>query len=122
MASFHTKTFTVDDEYMTPKKAWEQITEYVPNGLIWEPFFGDGKSGEIWRELGYKVIHQPEDFFKVEHECDYIISNPPYSNKRAIFERLKEINKPFIMLCPCSMINTKYYKIFKKSQEFFQKS
>jgi len=114
MASFQTKTFTVDDEYMTPKKAWEQIVQYVPNGVIWEPFYGDGASGQHWRELGYEVIHRAEDFFKVEHECDYIISNPPYSNKRAIFERLKAIDKPFIMICPCSMINTKYlYETFK---------
>mgnify|MGYP003655404400 FL=1 len=113
MASFHTKTFTVDDDYMTPMSAWEQIVPYVPTGTIWEPFYGDGTSGDNWCELGYEVIHKAEDFFKVNHECDMIISNPPYSMKRQVFERLKELDKPFIMLCPSSMINTKYlYQTF----------
>jgi len=114
MASFHTKTFAVDDDYMTPRTAWEQITQYVPDGVIWEPFYGDGASGQHWRELGYEVIHQAEDFFKVEHACDIIISNPPYSHKRDIFERLRVLNKPFIMICPTAMIHTKYlYETFK---------
>lgn len=31
-------------------------------------------------------------------ECDYIISNPPYSLKTEVLERLFEIDKPFAML------------------------
>ena len=31
-------------------------------------------------------------------ECDYIISNPPYSLKYEVFNRLFEIGKPFAML------------------------
>jgi len=115
MASFHTKTFKVDDDYMTPKSAWAQIMPYVSKGIVWEPFYGDGTSGEHLRELGYEVIHNDEeDFFETNHECDVIISNPPYSDKRRVFERLLILDKPFIMLCPSSMINTKYlYETFR---------
>jgi hypothetical protein len=54
-------------------------------------------------ELGFTVINshisEGKDFFKVEPpECDYIISNPPYSLKVEVFERLFEIGKPFAML------------------------
>lgn len=39
------------------------------------------------------------DFFKCKvPECDYIISNPPYSLKGEVFARLFEIGKPFAML------------------------
>lgn len=39
------------------------------------------------------------DFFKCEvPNCDYIISNPPYSCKGKVLERLFEIGKPFAML------------------------
>lgn len=39
------------------------------------------------------------DFFKIQPpQCDYIISNPPYSLKGKVFERLFEIGKPFAML------------------------
>lgn len=31
-------------------------------------------------------------------ECDYIISNPPYSLKTEVFKRLFQIGKPFAML------------------------
>ena len=54
------------------------------------------------RVEGHKVIssHLEDgiDFFKHEEECDYIISNPPYSLKNEIFERLFQLGKPFAML------------------------
>lgn len=31
-------------------------------------------------------------------DCDYIVSNPPYSIKGDVFTRLFEIGKPFAML------------------------
>ena len=40
-----------------------------------------------------------EDFFTIPvPECDYIISNPPYSLKGDVIQRLFEIGKPFAML------------------------
>lgn len=64
MAGFRTKTFAVHDDYMTPKSAWEAIHSYIPKDkMIWEPFYGDGKSGDYLKELGFHVIHEPMDFF-----------------------------------------------------------
>ncbi len=38
------------------------------------------------------------DFFHLEVECDYIISNPPYSKKVEVLKRLFELGRPFAML------------------------
>ena len=39
------------------------------------------------------------DFFTIEPpKCDYIISNPPFSLKQKVFQRLFEIGTPFAML------------------------
>ena len=66
MAGFHTKTFTKHDDYMTPKKAWEDIKHLIPpNKIIWEAFYGDGSSGNYLKELGFNVIHNDIDFFGV---------------------------------------------------------
>jgi len=122
MAGFHTKTFLKHDDYMTPKSAWEAINKYIPKDkIIWEAFYGDGKSKEYLDELGCKeVIHEEIDFFK--NDCgEIIISNPPFSFKKEVFTRLKELNKPFIMICPLGMINTQYIrKLFCDSEDPLQ--
>lgn len=47
----------------------------------------------------YTHIKNGQDFFSIQvPKCDYIISNPPYSAKGAVFQRLFQIGKPFAML------------------------
>ena len=113
MASFHSKTFKVHDDYMTPKSAWEAIDEYIPKDkVIWEAFYGDGESGKYLKEMGYNVIHEPIDFFtNVRGEC--IVSNPPYSMSKEIMNRLMDIDMPFILLMPSSKINTQYFRAWR---------
>lgn len=75
-----------------------------PGVTIWCPFdTSDSLFVKRFRSLGYNVIathiSNGEDFFKIQvPDCDYIISNPPYSLKGEVFQRLFEINKPFAML------------------------
>lgn len=114
MAGFHTKTFQVYDDYMTPKYAWENIKEYIPKDkVIWEAFYGDGNSGTYLQDLGFEVIHKHIDFFQ-HNEGDVIVSNPPFSIAKEVFTRLKELDKPFIIICPSAKINTNYIRnLFK---------
>ena len=110
MAGFHTKTFIKHDDYMTPKYAWENILHLIPkNKVIWEPFYGDGTSGKYFEELGFNTIHEPIDFFE-NNKGDIIISNPPFSKSKEVMTRLKELDKPFIMIMPSSKINTSYMR------------
>lgn len=110
MAGFHTKTFTVHDDYMTPKYAWENIQHLIPKDKkIWEAFYGDGKSGSYLKELGFDVIHEQVDFFE-NNLGDILVSNPPFSKSKLIFQRLAELDKPFIMIMPASKICTSYVR------------
>lgn len=113
MAGFHTKTFLKYDDYMTPKSAWENIKQFIPQDkIIWEAFYGDGKSGENLKELGFNVIHEQIDFYE-HNKGDMIISNPPFSDAKNIMNRLLEIDKPFILIFPSSKINTQYFRAWK---------
>lgn len=96
-----------DDDYETPLSAWQMIAPYIPRDKqIWEAFYCSGTSGDHLRSLGFNVIHEDEDFFKT-NKGDIIITNPPFSKKKEVLLRLKDLNKPFIILLPSSVLGTK---------------
>jgi len=120
MVGFHTKTFLKHDDYMTPKSAWDNIKQFIPKDkVIWEAFYGDGKSAEYLRELGFSnVIHEPINFFDNDLG-DIIITNPPFSLVKEIMPRLAKLDKPFILIMPSSKICTSFIRdnfIDKKMQ------
>ena len=117
MAGFQTKTFSKHDDYMTPKSAWENIKEFIPhNKVIWEAFFGDGESGKYLKELGFNTFHEDIDFFE-NNLGEIVISNPPFTKCSEILSRLKELDKPFIMIMPQSKIFTQYFrKLFSEER------
>lgn len=59
---------------------------------------------KVFEERGNTVYHshicQGKDFLKgkINKKIDYIISNPPYSCKDLIYERLIDLDIPFAML------------------------
>lgn len=75
-----------------------------PPVTIWCPFdTEDSLFVKLFRQRGYTVIAthiaNGQDFFAIDPpKCDYIISNPPYSLKGEVFERLFQLNIPFAML------------------------
>jgi hypothetical protein len=121
MASFNTKTFLKHDSYMTPKSAWENIQLLIPSDkIIWEAFWGDGKSGQYLEELGFNVIHDQDDFFE-SNKGDIVVSNPPFSQSKEVLTRLVQLNKPFILILPSSKINTQCVRqLFKDQQDKLQ--
>ena len=94
-----------NDEFYTPIYAVLPIVKYLkPLSTIWCPFDTEQSNFvKHFRSLGYKVIATHittgTDFFECEiPDCDYIVSNPPYSLKTEVLKRLFEISKPFAML------------------------
>lgn len=107
---FQNKACSKNDDYMTPKSAWKDIQHLIPKDkVIWECFWGDSTSGKNLESLGFQVIHKPVDFFN-NNLGDILVSNCPFSKKKQVFTRLKELEKPFVMICPSSMINTQYIR------------
>lgn len=95
-----------NDEFYTPRYAVEPILKYLkPNSRIWCPFDTEQSLFvQVLQENGHECFytHKDEglDFFttKPPTPCDYIISNPPYSIKAEVFERLFSLGIPFAML------------------------
>ena len=110
MAGFATKTFSKHDDYMTPATAWEAIRQYIPTDkVIWEAFYGDGTSGQNLREMGLNVYHEDEDFFQ-NNRGDIVVSNPPFTMKKQVIQRLVELDKPFVLLMPVATMATSYVR------------
>lgn len=113
MATFNSIINIKHDDYMTPLYAWDHIKSFIPKDkTIWEPFYGDGKSGQYLRQLGFDVIHEPIDFFE-NNLGDIIVSNPPFSDIKEILKRLMVLDKPFILILPVSKLNTHYMQVWK---------
>tara|TARA_R110000823_G_scaffold45957_3_gene118274 strand:+ start:393 stop:881 length:489 start_codon:yes stop_codon:yes gene_type:complete len=113
-------SFTNDkdsDNYSTDKAGWELIEAYIPKDKkIWSPFYCDGNQKIYFEEMGYDIIHIDKDFFTYEPEnYDIIIDNPPFSKMKEICIRLKQLDKPFILIAFSKVILMKWFqKLFKE--------
>jgi hypothetical protein len=100
------------DDYMSPKHVWGDIKHIIPKDkIIWESAYGNGSSGDNLESLGFDVIHKNIDYFNEQPESwDLQITNPPFSIKKQWFTRAKQLNKPFIILCPINILATNYMR------------
>lgn len=102
-----------NDECLTPKYGVEPILKYIPKDwVIWCPFDKeDSWFVKLIRENGNKVIYSHIDYgqnfyeYEPKEHWDCIISNPPFSNKRFIFERALSFNKPFALIMSNTWLN-----------------
>lgn len=95
-----------NDEFYTPEYAVLPILKYLkPNSKVWCPFDTiDSNFVKLllkeWHIVIYTHLEGWTDFFTCipPDEYDYIISNPPYSLKTEVLQRLFKLWKPFAML------------------------
>ena len=82
------------------------MAHLLPRGsVIWEAAYLENSPGpEGLYALGLDVIYDQLDFMTEQpgRPFDYIVTNPPFSNKLAWFERAVSLGKPFIFLMPSS--------------------
>lgn len=112
------------NELYTPINAVKAILPHIPKRVnkIWCPF--DTMESNYVRELSknYDVvcthIWNGQDFFDTEPTgYDCIISNPPFSRKFEILEKLFKLDKPFAILWPLPSIQIqKYFDLIKQCQ------
>ena len=91
------------DEWETPIEYWEKLVPFLDKKktIIYDPFYMNGASQWKWKQLGFQCIHPKTDFFYSKIPTDeniIIISSPPFSKKKRVFEQLMKWDKPFIML------------------------
>lgn len=96
-----------NDECFTPRIGVEALLEFLPpfkDKIIWCPF--DTEESEfvkVFQENCFNVIYSHIDYgqdyyFYEPEKWDVMISNPPFTNKRKIFERALSFKKPFCLL------------------------
>jgi hypothetical protein len=108
----HNLVLSKNDHFVTSTETWSQLARFLKlpkETIIWESAYCDGASGESWHELGYtRVIHEEgRDFFKWEPiKYDIQITNPPFSKKMEWMLRSIELDKPFVLIMPASIIST----------------
>ena len=113
-----------NDECFTPRYGVLPIVKYIPKDkIIWCPFdTNDSEYVKVLKEQGFKInnthISTGQDYYTYEPKCwDIMISNPPFSNKRQIFERALSFNKPFALLMSNTWLNDSAPKqLFKDKQ------
>ena len=101
-----------NDEFYTPAYAIEPLLKYLRTYThtqrplnIWCPFdTSDSLFVQILRKEGHRVVNTHletgHDFFVTDPPrwVDVIVSNPPYSLKNEVFQRLFSLGIPFAML------------------------
>jgi hypothetical protein len=110
-----------NDECHTLSYAVKPILKYIPkNAVVWCPF--DKEDSEFVKLISktnkviFSHIDYGQDFYSYEpkEKWDCIISNPPFTNKRLIFERALSFNKPFALIMSNTWLNDSApIKIFK---------
>lgn len=114
-----------NDECMTLRIGVIPIIKYLPKDkTIWCPF--DKENSEFVKVLKenninvvYSHIDNGQDFYVYEPNTnwDIIVSNPPFTNKRKIFERALSFNKPFALIMSNTWLNDSAPKqLFKDKQ------
>lgn len=114
-----------NDECYTPRYAIEPLLKYIPDDwVIWCPFdTNESEFVKILKDNGIKVINSHieygQDFYEYEPDehWDCIISNPPFTNKRKVFERVLSFNKPFALLMSNTWLNDSAPKQLFKDKE-----
>jgi len=113
--------FISENQYIPVWKIIEWNLHENPNQrkpVIWCPFDKEESNFvKLIRWAWYKVICSHidnwQDFYiyEPEEEWDIIISNPPFTNKRQIFERAMSFNKPFALLMTLTWLNDSWPKL-----------
>lgn len=93
------------DFYPTPPEVTEALLRAIGlrNRVVWEPACGEGDMAEVIRKHGNHVIatdiQKGQDFLTMPfQQCDWIITNPPFSLAEQFIRKAAEHEVPFAML------------------------
>ena len=82
------------DHFETPREAYDDLvpimqelqptTSKKPKLRVYDPYYCNGRTAILLKELGFTAIHEKRDFYKdikegKVPEHDFLVTNPPYS-------------------------------------------
>ena len=110
--------FSPIDEYYTTREIWESVSHFIPKDkIIWECFHAHNSfSAKHLRDLGFEVIYEDVDFFTHDYG-DILVSNIPGTQKKEVLPRLKQLDKPFIMIFPTQSLQTRFLRDLFKDEK-----
>ena len=116
MSIFNKKNWKRDNDYETPQVIWDDIKRFLPKDKqIWLPFYCNGLAKNWVDYYKFNTIHDNDNFWDCD-KGDVVVDNPPYMiegisyTKRRIIERLKKLNKPFMLLLPTTTLPPRYFR------------
>lgn len=112
-----------NDECYTPAYGVRPILKYIPkDAKVWCPF--DKEDSEFVQQISeqnevvYSHLDTGQDFYEYEPDSwDVIVSNPPFTNKRGIFERALSFEKPFALIMSNTWLNDSAPKQLFKTKD-----
>lgn len=121
------RAFKMDQKknlYWTPDWAVENLLPVIPKDVkvIFECACGNKNISKVLEKHGYKVISTDIttgfDFLTddMDKEYDMILTNPPFNLKTQFLKRCYELEKPFLLLCPITVLESnKRLKMYKEN-------
>lgn len=106
------------DLYPTPAEVTISLLKFLnlpKDVVIWEPACGENDMVNVMSEAGYEVsgtdLKYGDDFLNVPLiNCDWIITNPPFSLAEKFIERCIHHKKPFALLLKSQFWHSKRRK------------
>ncbi|CAB9521560.1 expressed unknown protein [Seminavis robusta] len=89
---------------------------------IYDPYYCDGQTESLFRQLGFEgIINRKRDFYRdIEQkqlpEFDILVTNPPYSDQHKekcldfSMEQLRTQGNPFFLLMPSYVASREYFR------------
>lgn len=89
------------DRVYTPEwVAKDMINFFNPTGRVLEPFRGGGVFTNLCPEWDWCEIDDGKDFFQWTQPVDWVVSNPPYSKLRPVWNHAAKVSKNIVYLIP----------------------
>lgn len=113
-----------NDECYTPDYVVESILPYLDKDKVyWLPFDRDDSAFvKVLKANGFKYVNSHidygQDYYTYEPgQWDVMLSNPPFTNKRKIFERAISFGKPFALIMSNTWLNDSAPKVLFRDKD-----
>ena len=101
----------MSDEWYTKKETVElmyQLLEPVEGSVIMCPFDTDkSQFVKVGNDKGFEVFRNIKNWLDSEYEYDYLITNPPFSIKDRVIEKVLKSGKPSALVLPLDALGGK---------------